>query len=263
MAILTHGGDMTLAPTLTPIVQQTDGTVRAAVGQVARLGFPAAQLDAALAGLRPRDLSERARKDLVALFGRAGVRLAGLDLFIPRRHFTDTAHVDRAAAAALAAIGLAADLGRVPLSLALPVADAADDLKQALVEAADGHGVTLAVHGEDDPAALLEWISGVDLPALGAALDPAIVIAQGGDPAALVNRLGRHLRSARLSDQNRGEAGRCPVGEGELDVSGYRIALDLAAGRTGPVVLDLRGSSNAVAAAETARSRWDDAAFAV
>ena len=64
MAILTHGRDMTLAPTIAPVVRQTDQTVRGALTALSQCGFDAVQLDALLAGVRPRELDQRARKDL-------------------------------------------------------------------------------------------------------------------------------------------------------------------------------------------------------
>ena len=158
MPILTHGSDLRLAPTLRPLVVATDGTVRAALDQVRKLGFPAVQLDATLAGIRPRELSPRARKDLAALFARNDVQIAGIDLFLPRAHYVDAQHLDRAVAATIGAIELAADLGRVTVSLSLPVSDLKDDVKSALVEAADGHGVRLAVHAEDQPDELIKWL---------------------------------------------------------------------------------------------------------
>ncbi len=263
MAILTHGSDLTLAATATPVVAQTDGTLRTALDRLAGAGFTAVQLDATLAGLRPRELTGRARKDLVALVARRGMRLAGLDLFLPRKHYVDPAHVDRAMAATLAAVELAADLGRVPVSLMLPVAEMGEDAKGALVEAADGRGVTLAVQGEGQWEALAQWVEAVDMPVLGMAIDPAMLLTQQVDPVATVQRYSSRLRVARLSDQMTGSVGRCGVGEGDLDVTAYRIAVDLATARVGPVVLDLRGLNEALADAATGRSAWEDAAFSV
>lgn len=275
MPILTHGSDLTLAPTIRPVVKQTDGTVRTAIDQLVRAGFKSVQLDATLPGIRPRDLDQRARRDLLSVLLRQSMTLAGLDLFIPRRDFVEPEKIDRAMTAAMAAISLAADLGRVPLSLSLPVKTMSEDLRSSLVEAADGHGIRLAIHAEEQFDALLAWVETVDLPALGAAVDPAAVLVQGQNPASAVNRLKKHLAVARLSDvsgssgrngsaESEAEAAgglRCAVGEGDLDVIEYRVALDLAAGRTGPVVLDLRGMENPLHAAAQAQQAWGKAAF--
>lgn len=262
MAILTHGSDLRLAPTLKPAVAATDGTVRGALKSLAAAGFTAVQLDATLAGLRPRELSQRARKDLVALLSRQGFQIAGIDLFLPRDHFVETQHVDRAMMAALAAIELAADLGRVPVSVALPVAQLADDVKRALVEAADGRSIRLAVHAEDQLDALAAWLDAVDMPALGAAIDPAALIARGEKAVKTTQRFGKRLAVARLSDATAG-ALRCPPGEGELDIAAYRVTLDLAPGRSGPVVLDLRNLQDPLAAAGSTKATWEEAAFTV
>lgn len=278
MAILTHGSDLSLAPTITPVVQQVGGTVRAALERIARLGFENVQLDASLRGIRPRELDREGRRELFSAVRRRGLGVAGLELFIPRKHYLDPQHVDRAMSATIAAIELAADLGRVPLSLSLPVRKLADDsaeLAGTIVEAADGHGVPIAVHGEDQLDALQGWIDAVDLPALGAAVDPAPLMARGHDPAVIAQRLGRRLTVGRLSDLERGlsdeqhEAGegagggetiRCTPGAGELDLMAYRVALDLATSRPGPVVLDLRGLTDPIQAALNARHAWDNAA---
>ncbi|MFA9477069.1 sugar phosphate isomerase/epimerase family protein [Phycisphaerales bacterium AB-hyl4] len=270
MSILTHGSDLTLSPAIGPLVRPRNITVRATLDQLARLNCHSIQLDATLPGLRPRELSVRARRDLLAMLNRRNVRPAGLDLFIPRKHYTDPDHVDRAMAATTAAIELAHHLGRLPVSLALPVKRLPDELRSALVEAADGHGVRLAIHAEDQLDHLETWLNDVDLPALGAAIDPAALLARGHDPAAIAQRLGKYLAVARLSDIDRsaadddddaGEAVRCPVGSGELDLIPYRVSLDLAVNRVGPVVLDPRGLPNPYAAFAAARHAWENAAF--
>lgn len=278
MAILTHGSDLTLAPTIKPVVKQTDGTLRTAVDRLVKLGFRSIQLDATLPGIRPRDLSERARKDLAALFTRAGTSISGLDFFIPTRHFVDTDQLDRAVSAATAAIALAADLGRVPVSIALPIGSMSEEIGRALIEAADGQGVRLAVHAEPQIDKLLAWVERVDVPALGIAMDPAALLAHGQNPVDVVSRLRKRLAVARLCDISGSDshkthdsdsdsvaaAGiRCEVGDGDLDVVAYRIALDLAAGRSGPVVLDVRGMENPLNAAARAAKVWGKAAFTV
>lgn len=280
MAILTHGSDLTLAPTLRPIARQFDGTVRTAIDRLADAGFRAVQLDGTLPGIRPRDLDQRGRRDLIGVLTRRGMTLAGIDLFLPRRHFLETENIDRAMAASVAAISLAADLGRVPVSISLPVKSLGDDARKAIVEAADGHGVRLAIHAEDAIDELAAWVDRLDLHALGIGIDPAAVLASGkvgdgagNDPVKILHRLGRRVAVARLDDlagadsdasDDEGICGagyRCVLGEGDLDVLSYRIALDLAAGRTGPVVLDLRGLENPLAGALAAHKTWEGAAF--
>jgi len=262
MSILTHGSDLRLAPTLRPLVAAGDGTVRGAVTTLAKLEFHAVQLDATLAGIRPRDLSQRARQDLVALFSRHDMQIAGLDFFLPSQHFIESENIDRAMNAALAVIELAADLGRVPVSMALPVGQVKDDVKNALVDAADGRSIRLAIHAEGELDALAAWLDATDQYALGAGIDPAALLARGEKAVRTTQRFAKRLAVARLSDLT-SSALRCPIGEGELDIEAYRITLDLASGRSGPVVLDLRGLEGPVAAAVTAKKAWDGAAFSV
>lgn len=267
MSILTHGSDLTLAPTVQPLVKALDGTVQTAVTRLAEWGFRAVQLDATLSGIRPRDLGVRARKDLIALLTRRGLRLAGLDLFIPRRHYVEPEHVDRAMAATLAAVTLAADLGRVPLSIALPAGEVDDGVRSALVEAADGHGIVLAIHAEDQLDRLAQWVDTVDLPALAVGLDPAALLGRDQNPVDVAHAQSKRLAVARLADVTSAAEGpaatRCPLGAGELDLLQYRLALDLATRRHGPVVLDLRGLEDPVQGAARGKKAWDKAAFTV
>ena len=255
-SILTQMG-VTLAPTVGPVVRG-GLSFQAAVERLAEMGFDAVQLDGMLRGLRPRELDRGARRDLAAMLARRGVRAGGIDLFIPRWHFTDAAEADRAVAATLACIELAGDLGRVPVCLALPVheLDAEHEVTRAIAEAADGRGVALAVHAEDRLVELAAWVDAVGVPGVGAGLDPAAVLAAGGDPVAAAHALGERLLVPRLSDAVRdaddrdatlrGE--RRAVGEGGLDVLGYRVAVSLS-GRVRSMVLDLRGLDDPLAGA--------------
>ncbi len=261
MAILSHGSDLSLAPTLRPLVARLEPTVRGALGHVKRAGFTWVQLDAALSGIRPRELDQRARRDLLALLSRSDLRLAGLDLFLPREHFVKSDQLDRAMAATLASVELAADLGRVPLSVALPVASMSADVLSTIVEAADGRGVTVAVHAEDQLDALEAWTNQVDAKVVGCGLDPAALLARSQDPAAIAQRLGRHLKVARLGDMSASDVMRKSLGQGDLDIIPYRIAIDLAPSRVGPVVLDLGGVNNPLQAAIHAKAAWEKAAF--
>lgn len=264
MTILTHGSDVTIAPSVRPMLAG-GRRLTTVLDRLASAGFWAVQLDATVNGLRPRDLDERGRRDLAAVMGRRGLRLAGLDCFIPPQHFTEPTHQDRAITAATAAVRLAADLGRVPLSIAVPVEAVDASVKEALVECAEGHGVRLAIHAEEQVEALGAWLAAVDLPVLGAGIDPAGLIEAGEDPAAVVGQLARRVAVARLTDVRAAGARRvrCALGEGLLDVSGYRVAVDLAGGRSGPVVLDVVGLDQPEQALVVGRSAWDGAAFSV
>jgi len=244
--------DSPLAATLGPLVRAVGLTVKQATDALATAGFRALQLDATLPGIRPRDLNTRARRDLAATAARAGMTLAGLAFFLPRAHY--------ALAATFAAIDLAADLGRVPLSLSFPVADASTEVRAALVTTADAHSVPLAVHAEDTLEKLLAWLNSVDLPLVGAGLDPAAALASALDPAATIHRLARRLVVARLGDWGGGsspaDASRLPVGQGHLDVLGYRVAMELVQTRRARVGVALRPLPDPLKAAQAAAAAW-------
>lgn len=259
MAIFTQSSDLTLAPTIRPWVTQGQLPVKQALTQLAGFKFHAVQLDSTLSGIRPRELDQRSRKDLLAVLTRSSMRLAGLDCFIPRKDFMSTDLVDRAMGAALSTIEMAADLGRVPVSLALPVSDVSDDVKSALLTAADTQGVSLAIHAEDQMEALIDWITTVNQPVLGLSMDPASLIASDEDPVTLAQQHGDRLTVGRLCDYRKDANLRCAVGDGSLDVMSYRLMLDMAKARRGPVVLDLRGLEYPQQAAVDGAQAWEDA----
>jgi sugar phosphate isomerase/epimerase len=235
--------DKTLAPTLAALPEPP----RRALDRLQASGYRAVQLSATQPGLRPRELDRSARRDLAATLRRRELAVAGIDAWLPAEHLRDAAHVDRAAAAVLAAIDLAGDLGGCPLSLSL-----ADDIDGAVLDAlvvrAADRAVALANHAVPPPP-----LAGV---ALG--IDPAAWLADGGDPVARVVAAGAQVASARLVDL-RATGLRGPIGAGadaRLDVVAYRAALDVAGYRR-PVVVDMRQWSDAWAGLEQTRGVWD------
>lgn len=250
-----------LSVTVGPLVRGTD--VRLAVRQAAAAGVHSVQLSAATRGLRPRELDRRARRDVLALLSRHGIMLGGVDLMIPHKDWLRGDTQDRALAATLGAIELAAEWGRVPLSMTLPVDRLDDELKRELLTAADGHGVTLAVHAEHDVAALKQWLAEEDQPVLAAAVDPATVLAKGEDPAAVAMDLARWVRVARLDDYATvggggagGLGGRCALGDGELDVVEYRAALAVCT-KLRAIVLELRDVPDPRQAMMQGKQLWE------
>jgi sugar phosphate isomerase/epimerase len=221
---------------------------RAAIHWVAAAGCRWVQLDAAAAGIRPRDLDRSGRRDLAALLRRTQLRLSGLDLWIPAEHFADAAKSERALDAVLGAIDLAADLRRLAesagaaVSIALPVAPL-ETIRSAIAAHAQSRGIDVADHTMREGAAL------DPLSPVGAGLDPAAALLAGRDPPQLALAAGRSLKSARLSDAS--AVGRVAVGDprGRLDVVAYEAAL-AAAGYQTAVVVDLRGVAQQQAAAE-------------
>jgi len=225
------------APTLAPLVGE--GDPRRALSLIAASGFRHVQLSAALPGMRPRDLDRSARRDLLARLRRLELQPAGLDLWIPLEHFTDAEHADRAAATVIDAIELAADLGRIPLSLRL--AEALDaTIVQTWRSRAETCGIAIADHSPT-PHALL-----------GVGIDPAALIAVGKDPAVCASA-ATDLVAARFSDFR--DESRTTPGTGRLDVLAYQVAL-VSRSFESPVALDLRRVSDPHTALEVALRAW-------
>lgn len=231
------------------------GDPAAAIAWASSRSFRGVQLSATQAGMRPRDLGPSARRDLRATLVRQEVVACGIDAFVPAAHLVDPQHAERAVEAIGAACELAAELGRVPVVVQLPEpgADAAEaarrDAAIAMISAAaDRVGVTVAD---------LSGGAGAPWPPVGIAVDPAAVLASGGDPAASVARAGARLSAVRVVDQLRSGL-RGPIGlrgEARLDVLAYRIAIDVAGFRGLPVV-DCRQWSDPRAGAEASLAAW-------
>lgn len=231
------------------------GDPAAAIAWASGRSFRGVQLSATQPGMRPRDLGPSARRDLRATLVRHEVVASGIDAFVPATHLVDPRHAERAVEAICAACELAAELGRVSVVVQFPEpgADAAESARRdaaiAMISAAaDRVGVSVAdLSGAPDAP----W------PPVGMAVDPAAVLASGGDPAASVSRAGTRLVAARVVDQLRSGL-RGPVGlrgEGRLDVLAYRIAIDTAGFRGLPVV-DCRQWADPCAGAEACLAAW-------
>lgn len=260
MQTLTHGSDLRLAPTLRPIVDQLKASPRLALAKISELGFSAVQLDAAIPGLRPRELDVTARRDLAAAVKRSGLSIAGVDLFIPPDHYHDSAHLDRAAEALHAACRFAADLGRLPLTINLPTATADRSLVEGLVAASDSLGTPLVICDPQPASELREWLKPFASPLVTFGVDPAACLMGRGDPVAKVQGLSSCLGQARLSDAVQGQGdSRCPLGQGDLDLLAYRVSVDLAEPAFGPLVLDLRSLASPLSAATAGLKQWDSA----
>ncbi|MEM6333096.1 MAG: hypothetical protein AAF823_07130 [Planctomycetota bacterium] len=254
--MLELGGNTDLAPTVGALVRDGGVAVRAAIRGIAEAGLGHVQLDATLRGTRPRELDGRARKDLAAACTRAGLAMAGLDCFVPARHLEPGADVDRATAALLGAVGLAADLGRLCVSFAVPAMEAVDrDALGAVVEAADGHGVTLAVHGEQD-AATRAWVAELGSPTVRLGVDAASVLVAGGDVAAEATAEIGSLRLADAARDRDGQWARCAVGSGEVDVTAAWLAAELTSRGGRAVVLDLSRVERAGDAMVAGAAAW-------
>lgn len=229
-----------LAATIAPL----PGDPREALQRLARTRCRFVQFSAAQPGMRPRELDAGARRGLRARLRQLELEVSGIDLWIPTAHFDDTARVDRAVEALREAIILAADLGRVPVSVLLPaeVDDALRPAIEQLLTEAERRGVDLADH-----AVTRRDVALMNAHRLMVGIDPPGWIASSRDPVGAVLDTGHRLRSARLCDLTSAgmrapvQAGsaRSPHDDAQLDVSAYAIAL-AAIGYERPVVIDAR-----------------------
>ena len=240
-----------------------DQGLLAAAPWVRSIGFRALQLNGAAVGLRARDLTRTARKDVAAVLKRTGLELSGIDLWIPPEHFADPAHADRAAAAVVAAIELAADLRRfvmqdhpvsVDVILGRPGSPPPDrELLSAIETQADRCNVRIADHALPRTQAA----GGATISPLGIGLDPAAVLLTGGDPIKEATTLGSRLAAARLSDARAGV--RVSITDdgrgGGLDLQHYAVALH-SSGFAGHVVADVRALADPGAGARAAAETW-------
>ncbi len=227
-----------LAPTRPP---------RDLIHWIASLNYRSIQLDAARAGIRPRQLDRSARRDLAALLSRLELSLAGVDLLIPPTHFQDSETVDRAMAATLEAIHFTAELATLAAAAPILTLELPQDAPQTidpLTDAAAQQGVTLA-NIAHPPTAPEDTRS-----AITAAIDPAAILASGQagvDPAQAVLTCPVPIASARLSDL--ASTGRVAPGAGRLDILAYTVALTTR-NYAGPLITDLRNVPNQARAAE-------------
>jgi sugar phosphate isomerase/epimerase len=198
-------------------------------------GFAGVQLNAALPGLRPRELDRSARRDLGVELRRRGLSCSGVDLFIPPEHLADPSKTDRAAASLSAAIELAAELGaRGGVCTVFPKTPAPGVVEQLAGKALHA-GVRLVncAHPVDE---------GGD-PSMAVGLDCAAVLAGDADPAQALARLGARVGVVRVADVARGAVmERVAPGSraGRLDVFALRVAIEISA-PSAAAVLDLRG----------------------
>ena len=232
------------------------GDPHAAIDWVSSTGIRGVQWSATEAGMRPRDLGPSARRDIRALLVRREVVCSGVDAIVPESHLVDPRHAQRAIDAVVAACGLAADLGHVAVTVRLPAAATADgpfdgarsDAIATIVAAAERVGVRIADLGGGQ---------GVPWPPVGVAVDPAAVLADGGDPSAVVAAAGTRCEAIRVVDLLR-DGMRGPLGlqgAGRLDALSFRIAAE-AAGFAGLPVIDCRGWRDPAAGILSTARAW-------
>lgn len=216
---------------------------RSALGWACAAGAQAVQIDATMPGLRPRELDASARRDIRALARRHGVTIAGVDLFIPSNHFTDSSHVDRAMHAVRAALELARDLAEDASSAVV-----ATQLPEAISPAALADLRAIA-HAARACLADCAWPTCVKASAppgeLGLGIDPAAIFASSQDLLTTIATLPHPPLHARLSDI--AAAVRVEAGKGRLDIMAYHVTL-ATKGFASPLVIDLRSLRDQAAA---------------
>lgn len=214
--------------------------------RLAALGYRAVQLSATRQGMRPRDLDGAARRALKALLRRIELTPSGVDLWIPSGHFADPARSDRAVAAVSEAVELAAELGRVPVSLNLPAMASENaalrDVIESMLGHADRHGIDL-VDCATPPASDAVRATLAHAGRLRVGVDPAAWLAQRGDPVAAIVMHAALLGGVRLCDLTRSGM-RAPVADGDcggaredaqLDAAAFAATLSVAAPQVTPV----------------------------
>jgi len=226
-------------PKLAPTLAAFGDKPRAVLDRLASLEFRAVQLSASQPGMRPHELDRSGRRDLLGRLRSLDIVPAGLDLWIPEAHLRDPARTDRAVGAIQAAVELAADLGRVSLSLMLPRSDQDPDpiepVLEAVIEKSLRYGVPLADF-EVPPS---------DRADVRVGIDPVIWLSNGRDPVDAVAEHADRVESVRLGDLT-ASGDRIPVGDeelGRLDLGAYRGALKRY-GYNAPVVVDIRSTDD-------------------
>jgi len=242
------------AATIGPL-SDTAPSPRSAMDRLIELGIRGVQWSANHPGMRPRELSQSGRRDLLAAVRRRAMTLTGIDLWIPIAHFDDAAHSERAIEALVQTIVLAEELGRLPVSTTLPPADAENALPTAasvhrmIADVAQRRGVAVADHASKRRA-----VAGI-----GVGIDPTALISIGADVAQRVIDAGDDLVCARLCDLSTA-GNRAPIGQrdGQLDVVSYRGALAATEYRH-PLVIDTRSWQDAWAGVQRTIDAWESA----
>lgn len=273
------------------------GDLRSVLDRLRTLGVRAVQLDAAAPELDPRTLSASGRRDVLASLRRRELAAAGLDCPVRATSLADPATADAAIARVIDVIRLAADLGRLGVSVRLP-ASAAGGAGAAKASGGSGGGLIIAAAGDADLHAAVAALTpadassprgegggGVDasvIDALAAAadrhgvplidfgvplrrgdgrlmpgLDAAACLAAGVDPV-LAFATTADLAAVRLSDLT-ADGRRVPPGdaEGRLPLEAFAATVT-AGGFDGPVVLDVRQCLDPWAATILGARAWSE-----
>ncbi|MDG2021235.1 MAG: hypothetical protein P8J59_04735 [Phycisphaerales bacterium] len=230
---------------------------RAGLQAIRGLGIPGVQISASQKGTRPRDLDQSGRRDLLVSARRLELVITGVDAWLDPESLADPARVDDAVSALTEAIGLADDLGRVPVSTRFPGEGDAAVIETALA-AASRVGVRLMDHGvpprgvpvraletrraggliipgeTDESVRAIEPPTGDSIEGLGIGIDPPSWLVAGLD---CLDVVGRGISALRLADLSR-DGMRVPIGapDGRIDGDALLIAARAAQFEGVPVI---------------------------
>ncbi|MDF1810432.1 MAG: hypothetical protein P1U42_12130 [Phycisphaerales bacterium] len=230
---------------------------RAAIDLIASQGVRGIALDAMISGMRPRELTRSAKRDIAASLRRRELEFTGLDLWIPQDHFIDPMYAQRAVDATQQACEMSVEIASLVglrsksiVSLVLPK-DLGESERAAIGAHAQRVGATIADHQ------VIDHDTFTPTPGIGIGIDPTMILLTGQSAGKAITQSGSQLISARLSDSS--AMGRCVVGapSSQLDLKGYAGALIVASQDW--VTLDLRQLPEPIEAITQSRQAWVDA----
>jgi len=230
---------------------------RAAIDLVASQAARGIAIDAMISGMRPRELTRSARRDIAASLRRRELEFTGLDLWIPQDHFTDPINAQRAIEATQQACEMSVEIASLVgsrskpiVSIVLPI-DLGEIERIAIGAHAQRVGATIADHQ------VIDHESFTPTPGVGIGIDPTMILMTGNSAGKAITQAGSQLVAARLSDSS--AMGRCVVGApgSQLDLKGYAGALIVASQDW--VTLDLRQLPEPIEAIARSRQAWVDA----
>ncbi len=209
-----------------------------------QLGVDCIEASCGRGGLRPRDFSTSARRDLRNFIARKGLALAALGADL-ERPLTDAEANNRNIPDLAACLEFARDVGANLVGVRLGgIPDDKDDPRRAaalealsdLRRPAERHGVLLAARAGVEPAeALAGFLDSAALPFVKAAFDPAEFALRGWEVAAAVECLANWIVHAYARDA-KVHATECAVGSGDVPWPEYLAALS-GIDHTGPIVI--------------------------
>ena len=271
------GKNLSLAPTVGAVIRRRNVSLLGGVKLLTGLGFEFVQLDLHLSGIRPWELDARGRKDLLGKVGRCGAMISGLDYFQSGDAFLSSDRIDQTMARLIEAIGFARDLGGAELSICLPLEGMSDEISGVIGEAAERYGTRVITHYEGDMARHVAWLKDLGCGFVRGGMDAGACMGFGQKADQAVHLYKALLGGGRLSDGflntgggaggsdggsgggGGGSRGRVCVGEGDLDVRGYRMGLEFSDGFVGPVVLSLNGLDDPLRGGEMGLRQWEAA----